>query len=219
MKQSSVNAKTSRTKARNAALMNLLGTPGLGSLMAGRIVAGVGQLLVALTGFVLVTIWFVQVMKNYYGQMFNSDSTEHRPVVLTGLILGAGLFAVGWIWSLVTSLSLLRAAKSSEADELKMFFATASALDETKIIAALGDLPQWTRRGVIIARTFEFADLVAAMKFVNAVAEIAEAAQHHPDVDIRSNKVTLALTTHDTGGLTEKDFALAQRCDALAARG
>jgi 4a-hydroxytetrahydrobiopterin dehydratase len=55
------------------------------------------------------------------------------------------------------------------------------------------------------------------MKFVNAVAQLAEQFQHHPDMDIRWNKVTLALTTHDAGGLAEKDFALARRCDALAA--
>ena len=55
------------------------------------------------------------------------------------------------------------------------------------------------------------------MKFVNAVAAAAESAQHHPDIDIRWNKVTLALSTHDAGGLTEKDFALARHCDTLAA--
>jgi 4a-hydroxytetrahydrobiopterin dehydratase len=56
------------------------------------------------------------------------------------------------------------------------------------------------------------------MQFVNAAAEIAEAAQHHPDIDIRWNKVTLALTTHDAGGLTEKDFALAKKFDELSVR-
>ena len=56
------------------------------------------------------------------------------------------------------------------------------------------------------------------MKFVNAVAVLAEQAQHHPDLDVRWNKVTLALTTHDAGGLTEKDFALARQCDALSGR-
>jgi 4a-hydroxytetrahydrobiopterin dehydratase len=54
------------------------------------------------------------------------------------------------------------------------------------------------------------------MKFVDAVALVAEQVQHHPDIDIRWNKVTLALTTHDAGGLTEKDFALARKCDALS---
>jgi 4a-hydroxytetrahydrobiopterin dehydratase len=70
----------------------------------------------------------------------------------------------------------------------------------------------------VIARTFEFKDFPAAMNFVNAVATLAEQAQHHPDIDVRWNKVTLALTTHDAGGLTEKDFALARQCDALSLR-
>ncbi|MDR3459096.1 MAG: 4a-hydroxytetrahydrobiopterin dehydratase [Verrucomicrobiae bacterium] len=85
------------------------------------------------------------------------------------------------------------------------------------IQSALATLPQWRRNGRVIVRTFEFEDFVAAMKFVNAVAAAAELAQHHPDVDIRWNKVMLALSTHDAGGLTEKDFALARQCDALAA--
>ncbi|MBW8863463.1 MAG: 4a-hydroxytetrahydrobiopterin dehydratase [Verrucomicrobia bacterium] len=90
-------------------------------------------------------------------------------------------------------------------------------LDDAKIQNALAGLPQWQRNGDIIARTFQFRDFVVAMKFVNAVAAAAELAQHHPDVDIRWNKVTLALSTHDAGGLTEKDFALARHCDGLAA--
>ena len=89
-------------------------------------------------------------------------------------------------------------------------------LNESQIISASAGLPQWQRSGEIISRTFVFKDFPAAMKFVNAVAEIAEAAQHHPDIDIRWNKVTLALTTHDAGGLTEKDFTLAKQCDSLS---
>ena len=87
-----------------------------------------------------------------------------------------------------------------------------------EIKAALALLPDWRKSGVVIRRTYEFADFVAAMKFVNAVARSAERAGHHPDVDIRWNRVTLALTTHDADGLTEKDFALARRADRLAAR-
>lgn len=85
---------------------------------------------------------------------------------------------------------------------------------ETK--QALASVPGWRRRGQVISRRFEFADFPAAMKFVNAVARAAEKANHHPDIDIRWNEVTLALTTHDAGGLTEKDFDLARRCDRLA---
>ena len=88
-------------------------------------------------------------------------------------------------------------------------------MDESTIITSLASVPQWKREGQIISRMFKFADFVAAMKFVNAVADFAEQADHHPDIDIRWNKVTLALTTHSAGGLTENDFALAKKCDAL----
>jgi len=84
------------------------------------------------------------------------------------------------------------------------------------IKAALAETPNWKKKGANIARTYEFKDFVAAMKFVNAVAKLAEQAWHHPDIDIRWNKVTLALTTHDQGGLTGKDFALAKKFDAAA---
>ncbi len=82
--------------------------------------------------------------------------------------------------------------------------------------AALATVPQWRKRGAVLSRTFEFAGFVAAMKFVNAVARRAEKAGHHPDIAIRWNRVTLALTTHDAGGLTAKDFELAARLDRLA---
>lgn len=91
-------------------------------------------------------------------------------------------------------------------------------LNPAAIQAALRTVPAWMRRRAVIARTYEFADFAAAMRFVNAVARAAEKAQHHPDVDIRWNRVRLALTTHDASGLTDQDFALARRCDALAAR-
>ncbi len=77
-------------------------------------------------------------------------------------------------------------------------------------------IPSWSLQDRLILRTYEFPDFVAAMAFVNAVARRAEDAQHHPDIDIRWNKVTLALTTHDEGGLTAKDFELARRADAAA---
>lgn len=89
-------------------------------------------------------------------------------------------------------------------------------LTPTQIKSALATVPGWRRRASVISRTYEFKDFVAAMKFVNAVARAAERAWHHPDIDIRWNRVTLALTTHDAGGLTEKDFALAAKFDRLA---
>jgi 4a-hydroxytetrahydrobiopterin dehydratase len=81
--------------------------------------------------------------------------------------------------------------------------------------AALRFLPKWTRKGGAISRVFQFRDFATAMEFVNAVARLAEQANHHPDIDIRYNKVTLSLTTHDEGGLTEKDFDLATKADQL----
>ena len=94
--------------------------------------------------------------------------------------------------------------------------AVMAKLTPKEIKAALSTVNQWQKKGAIIRRTFVFKDFPASVKFVNAIARVAEKAWHHPDIDIRWNKVTLALTTHDEGGLTEKDFALAKKFDALA---
>lgn len=84
-------------------------------------------------------------------------------------------------------------------------------LSAIQIKAALATLPDWIKRGATLTRTFVFKDFPAAIKFVNVIAKLAEQAGHHPDIDIRWNKVTLTLTTHDAGGLTERDFALAKK--------
>ena len=76
--------------------------------------------------------------------------------------------------------------------------------------------PDWSLEGQEISRTFTFADFNEAMGFVNRVALAAEVADHHPDIDIRWNKVTLTLSTHSEGGLTEKDLDLAAEIDILA---
>ena len=89
-------------------------------------------------------------------------------------------------------------------------------LNAKKIKSALAAVPEWTRKGAAISRTYQFKDFPAAIQFVNAVAELAEQAWHHPDIDIRWNKVTLTLTTHGAGGLTEQDFTLAQKFDRLS---
>jgi 4a-hydroxytetrahydrobiopterin dehydratase len=80
----------------------------------------------------------------------------------------------------------------------------------------LADLPGWRIEAGELARIFEFKDFLTALHFVNQVAEAAEKAGHHPDIDIRYNKVRLALVTHDAGGLTQKDFDLAGRAGSLA---
>ena len=90
-----------------------------------------------------------------------------------------------------------------------------SKLKLAQIKTALAATPGWKKKGATITRQFEFKDFPAAIKFVNAVARLAEKAWHHPDIDIRWNKVTLTLTTHDAGGLTNKDFDLAKRYDQL----
>ena len=215
MKPSSTRKKVSRAQARNAALLNQLATPGLGSALAGRWIAGSGQLILSLGGFVLIMLWFVRMMMRYYGQMFG-NSTLHNPVTFTNLVLGATLFALSWAWSLQTSFSLFREASKVSLDSLESFAAGQIKMEPARIVLLLSALPEWKRAGEMISRTFVFKDFPAAMKFVNHVAELAELAQHHPDVDIRWNKVTLELTTHDAGGLTEKDFALAKQCDALS---
>jgi 4a-hydroxytetrahydrobiopterin dehydratase len=85
-----------------------------------------------------------------------------------------------------------------------------SRLDEAAIADALRGTPGWERAGDGIRRRFQLGDFAEALAFVNRVGRLAEAAGHHPDIDIRYNVVTLTLTTHDAGGLTAKDFELAR---------
>lgn len=89
-------------------------------------------------------------------------------------------------------------------------------LTPDQVKAALPSAKDWKKQSAAISRTYQFRDFAAAMDFVNKVAELAEAANHHPDIDIRWNKVTLTLATHSEGGLTTKDFDLAGKINALA---
>ncbi|MGO9794647.1 MAG: 4a-hydroxytetrahydrobiopterin dehydratase [Terracidiphilus sp.] len=79
----------------------------------------------------------------------------------------------------------------------------------------LAQLPGWQIESGELVSTFQFKDFVAALRFVNRVGEFAEKAGHHPDIDIRYNRVRLALVSHDAGGLTEKDFDLAAQVQNL----
>jgi 4a-hydroxytetrahydrobiopterin dehydratase len=92
------------------------------------------------------------------------------------------------------------------------------ALTPKQISLNLKGVRKWAKRAKTIQRTFEFEDFVESIDFVNRVARNAQKADHHPDIDIRFNKVTLTLSTHDEGGITEKDFSLARRCDAIFAK-
>jgi 4a-hydroxytetrahydrobiopterin dehydratase len=78
-----------------------------------------------------------------------------------------------------------------------------------EIEQGLASLPDWKLNGGNLVRSFSFTDFREAMSFVNSVAALAERAGHHPDIDIRYNKVNLALSSHDAGGITERDFSLA----------
>ncbi|WP_072688019.1 4a-hydroxytetrahydrobiopterin dehydratase [Rhodococcus marinonascens] len=89
-------------------------------------------------------------------------------------------------------------------------------LSDGRIDAALTGLPGWQRTGDSLARTIESPSFPAAVELVRKVAEAAEAANHHPDIDIRWRKVTYTLSTHSAGGLTQLDLDLAAQIDALA---
>ena len=88
-------------------------------------------------------------------------------------------------------------------------------LTDSEIQTALSSLPGWTVAGKAIQREFKFADFVGAMAFVNRIAEAAERANHHPDITIHYNQVTLSLWSHDSGGVTKRDLKMAAAINAL----
>jgi 4a-hydroxytetrahydrobiopterin dehydratase len=89
------------------------------------------------------------------------------------------------------------------------------ALSATEVAYHLVRVPDWKVENGELVCTFQFEDFRASMRFVNQVAGLAETAAHHPDIDIRYDRVRLALVTHDAGGLTAKDFDLAAKSDEL----
>jgi 4a-hydroxytetrahydrobiopterin dehydratase len=91
----------------------------------------------------------------------------------------------------------------------------ANVLNKGQIKTHLAALHGWQRKGLEITKVYEHKNFVQAMGFVNSVAFLAEKANHHPDIDIRWNKVTLTLSTHSEGGLTEKDFTLAKKIEQI----
>jgi 4a-hydroxytetrahydrobiopterin dehydratase len=86
-------------------------------------------------------------------------------------------------------------------------------LTPAELSAAIATLPNWQLQDGELVRILTFPDFLAAIAFVNRVAALAEAAAHHPDIDIRYNKVRLALVTHDAGGITANDTSMASRID------
>lgn len=87
---------------------------------------------------------------------------------------------------------------------------------DQEIERALADLPGWKRDGRNITKAYDFGGFKAAMAFANTVAELAERADHHPDINIQFHKVTLTLTSHDSGGITDRDLRLARQIEAAA---
>ncbi len=92
----------------------------------------------------------------------------------------------------------------------------ARLLSNIEIDAALKSLPQWRVIREKLSRRYVCDDFVHVMRFVNLIAKEAERANHHPDISINYNKVTFALTTHDDGGITEKDLSLARSIEGAA---
>lgn len=92
----------------------------------------------------------------------------------------------------------------------------AELLNEADIQAQVAQLPKWERDGKTIKSIREFAGFVEAVNFVNKLVEPAESAGHHPDLEISYNKVTIRLTSHDAGGLTDRDFAMAKTISEIS---
>jgi 4a-hydroxytetrahydrobiopterin dehydratase len=88
-------------------------------------------------------------------------------------------------------------------------------LSDLEIQRALGALPGWSRRGDVLVKTYALRTFPEAISLVNRVADEAERANHHPDIDIRYNKVVFTLSTHDAGGITQKDLDLASVIEKL----
>ena len=90
------------------------------------------------------------------------------------------------------------------------------SLTQTEIDQKIAAIPQWQQEDQTLTRTLKFKNFVKAIAFVNQLVEPSEAAGHHPDIAISYNQVTISLTTHDAGGLTQMDFDLAQTISRLA---
>jgi len=90
-----------------------------------------------------------------------------------------------------------------------------SALSAKQVSLHLKAVPNWSKRAKRILRTFKFEGFLKSVAFVDRIAKKVKKSNHHPDIDIRFNQVTLTLTTHDEGGITGKDFSIARQCDEV----
>ncbi|HVX41406.1 MAG TPA: 4a-hydroxytetrahydrobiopterin dehydratase [Gemmatimonadaceae bacterium] len=89
-------------------------------------------------------------------------------------------------------------------------------LSDLEIQRALPALPGWARRGDALTKTFSFERFADGIRFVDRVALAADEMNHHPDIDVRYTKITMTLSTHDAGGITESDLKLAQKIEGAA---
>ena len=89
-------------------------------------------------------------------------------------------------------------------------------LSDLEIQRALGRLSGWSRRSETLTKTFSFARFADGIAFVTRVAKLADEMNHHPDIDVRYTKVTMTLSTHDAGGITQSDLTLAERIEGVA---
>lgn len=89
-------------------------------------------------------------------------------------------------------------------------------LSDLEIRRALGSLPGWTRKGDTLQKTYSFARFADGIRFVQQVAAVADTMDHHPDIDIRYTKILFSLSTHDAGGITQRDLELAQKIEKAA---
>jgi len=92
-----------------------------------------------------------------------------------------------------------------------------ASLSDIEIQRGLGTLPGWTRKGDALVKSYHFAAFPDGIAFIARVADVAESMNHHPDIDIRYTRVQFALSSHDAGGITAADFALAKAIEELAA--
>lgn len=93
-----------------------------------------------------------------------------------------------------------------------------TVLNDSEVEQALQNLPGWSKRDNSIQRVLQFNDFITAMKFVNEIAVVAESANHHPDICVSYNKVTLTLLSHDSGGVTQRDTRMALKINEVAGR-
>jgi 4a-hydroxytetrahydrobiopterin dehydratase len=91
-----------------------------------------------------------------------------------------------------------------------------SKLSDLEIRRALANLPGWSRKGDALNKTYSFARFADGIRFVNQVAEVADAMDHHPDIDVRYTNVTFSLSSHDAGGITQRDLDLAKAIEDAA---